>query len=420
MTSVSSSWSCRARNEKEIALEEGTPKTDRSRMVEYDPLKFYDDPYPVYRALRDAEPVYHNDERGVWVLSRYSDVQDAARDPGTFSNSRGVDIDVEAFSFGPGDFLDLDPPRHDELRQIVRQDFLPKRIKLLEEPMRRTVDELIDALIQRGSGDFAQDFAQRLPLLMICDLLGVPREDYALMEDWLVRTVERVPDQVAIEDDFQKAGEEMYEYVAAAVADRARRPRDDMFTTLAGAVKDGRLAPEEIDGLTRVILIAGIHTTSTLISNSLLLLQPRPDDRRRLAAAPAAIPAAVEELLRYDSPIQWLGRTTIADARVGDVVIPAGEHVVLLWASANRDERKFSDPDTLDLRRMPKHHVAFGEGVHFCIGAPLARLESRIAFEILFKRIPEYEIVGPVERMFSRQERGISRLPVELGVAQAV
>jgi cytochrome P450 len=384
-------------------------------VVDYDPIQFYEDPYPIYRHLRDDAPAYHNRARGVWVLSRYDDIQTAARDWRTLVNGRGVDVFVEDFSHGPGDFLDMDPPRHDQLRHILRHDFAPKRIKSLEPLIRGRVIELIESLLEQGGGDLAKQFAQRLPLTMIGELWGVPRADHHLLEDWFVRMVARVPGQLEMPEDVGVAAAEMKEYVTAALRERWKVPREDLLSTIAQAVEDGRMEEEEVDGMTRIVLIAGIHTTSTLIANSLLLLASLPDERRALASEPERIPVAIEELLRYESPVQWLGRAAERDFTLHDAVIPAGDRLILLWGSANRDERKFENPDVLDLGRSPVYHMAFGQGIHHCIGAPLARMESRIAFEEFFTRIPDYEIVGPLTRLFTRQEqRGIASLPARL------
>ena len=195
------------------------------------------------------------------------------------------------------------------------------------------------------------------------------------------------------------------------MTERLRSPRGDLFTTIAAAHGEGRLSMDEVDGMCRLLLLAGVHTTSSLIANALMLLEDRPDDRRALGADTARIPDAIEELLRYLAPVQSGARVTTDEVEIHGVSVPRGERVLLLWASANRDERRFPDPDVLDLGRRPLRNVAFGEGIHFCLGAPLARLEARIAFEALFTRIPEYEIVGPVERHFTFLERGIARLP---------
>jgi cytochrome P450 len=386
----------------------------RELQVTYDPLKFYDDPYPVFLQLRETAPVYHNDERRLWVLSRYSDVLAAARDWRTFVSSRGVDVDVEDYTLGPGDLLDMDPPRHDELRRILRDTFTPQSIKALEPLIVAKVDELLDPIIERGHGDLATEFAHRLPFFVVCELFGIPHEDHGLFEDWFVRMVVRDPEEMAVQDDVWVAGEEMRVYLDDAVRERRARPREDLLGSIAKAISEGRMTAEEVVGMTRILLVAGVHTTETLIANSIHLLAPLPDERQALAEDPSRIPVAVEELLRYDSPVQWLARATTAPVELHGQLIPAAERVVLVWASANRDDRHFAAGETLDLRRTPNAHLAFGQGIHFCIGAPLARLESRIAFKALFTRIPEYHIAGPIERMFTRQERGISKLPLEL------
>jgi cytochrome P450 len=385
-----------------------------SKLIGYDPLQFYEDPYPIYRHLRNNAPVYRNEDRDVWVLSRYHDVQWAARDWKRFISGRGVDIDVEDYSLGPGDFLDLDPPRHDELRRVIHDAFSPKRISALESFVRASVVDLIEPIVEAGGGDLAKDFAQRLPLGVICELWGVPRVDHAQIEEWFVRMVERVPGEVAVQDDVWAAADEMHDYVADAVRQRRRTPRDDLLGIIARALEDGRMSEEEVDGMTRILLVAGIHTTSTFIANTFLLLEALPAERRILATEPETMPAAIEELLRYETPVQWLARRTATDVEVQGSTIACGERVILLWAAANRDERKFVEPDVLDFRRERVRHVAFGEGIHHCIGAPLARLESRIAFEEFFRRVPEYEVIGPVERMFTRQERGLASLPVRI------
>ena len=383
-------------------------------LVEFDPLKYYEDPYPIYRELRETSPVYHNAERDLWVLSRYTDVQTAARDYKTFVNGHGVDVDREDFSFGSGDFLDMDPPRHDELRRILNDTFTPAALKVLEPEVATRVNQLLDPLIERGYGDFARDFAHRLPFSIIMKLWGVPEKDHQMLENWFTRMVERIPGEPT-QKDVWVAGEEMRDYVDEAVRERRNSPRGDLLGTIARAVSDGRMTEGEVTGMTRILLVAGIHTTETLIANSLYLPASMPSERRALADEPSLIPVAVEELLRYESPVQWLARMTTRDVELHDKVIPQGKRVVLLWASANRDGRQFRNPDLLDLRRTPNIHMAFGQGIHFCIGGPLARLEARIAFQILFNRIADYRVAGPIERMFTRQERGISKFPVELG-----
>jgi cytochrome P450 len=378
-------------------------------VVEYDPFLFYQDPYPIYRRLRDEAPVYLNRERSIWVLSRFDDVQGAGRDWRTFSSAEGVDIDDSRL--GPGSFLDADPPRHDELRKILHADFAPASLGRLEPLIAAKVDALVESLLERGRVDLVDELARRLPVSVVCDLLGAPAEDHAQLERWYADMLYREPGRSEVPEIAERATREMRGYIVAAVEDRLGSPRDDLFSTIAAAHGEGRLSMDEVDGMCRLLLLAGVHTTSSLIANALMLLEDRPGDRSALAEDPGRIPNAIEELLRYLAPVQSGARVTTRDVELHGAAIPRGERVLLLWASANRDERRYPDPDTLDLGRAPLRNVAFGEGIHFCLGAPLARLEARIAFEALFTQVPEYEIVGPVERHFTFLERGIASLP---------
>jgi cytochrome P450 len=383
--------------------------------ITYDPLEFYDDPYPLYRRLRDSAPVYHSEKWRLWVLSRYADVQAAARDWHTFTSARGVDLDSDGdFSHGPGDLLSMDPPRHDELRKVLHRSFSANAAKQLETMIASEVEQLLDPLIARGHGDFAREFARSLPFSVICGLWGLPRDDHQLVEGWFERMLVREPGQMSVPEDVWIAREEMRAYLVNAVRERRLRPQDDLLSTIAAAVSDGRMTEDEVVGMTRILLIAGIHTTEVLIANSLLLLAEMPAARRALAEDPQRIPIAIEELLRYEPPVQWLARATTKAVELHGCVIPAGERVVLQWGAANRDERRFDTPDRIDLSRKPNTHMAFGSGIHFCLGAHLARLEGRIALQAFFTRIPEYRIAGPIERLHTHQERGISRLPLEI------
>jgi cytochrome P450 len=242
---------------------------------------------------------------------------------------------------------------------------------------------------------------------------GFPEEDQprllALFNDMLQRTSgERALPAIAL-----AARDELRLYVQDTARERRRRPSDDLMTFLVEAEAAGQLSSDEVLGSSILLFVAGITTTSGLVSNSLLHLATFPDQRATVVRDPTTIQVAIEELLRYDAPIQVLVRTATRDVEVHGSVIPSGAQVLLVWASANRDERRWDDPDTLDLARHPQRHVAFGEGIHHCLGAPLARLEATIAFEELFRRIPEYAVSGPVVRVRTPTDRALERLPVE-------
>ena len=386
--------------------------------VDWDPLVPLDDPYPTYRRLRDGAPCYHHPLRDVWVLSRFDDIVAAAKDWETFSSSAGGtgnDVDDTYQLFLPaGDLPAADPPLHTRLRGALRLAFSPSALKVRFEPaVRAKVHELIDGFVDAGRADFAYDLARPLPATTMFTWFGFPEQDhdelFATFGDMLQRTAgQRELPGVAL-----RARDKIRIYVQDTARERRRAPRDDLMTFLVQAEAAGQLSADELLGSSLLLFVAGITTTSGLISNSLLHLATFPEQRDLIVRDPATIPSAVEELLRFDSPIQMLIRATTRDVEAGGSVVPAGADVVLLWASANRDERHWADADTLDLTRQPQRHVAFGEGIHHCLGAPLARLEARIAFEGLFRRIPDYFVAGPIVRVKTPTDRALERLPVE-------
>jgi cytochrome P450 len=382
--------------------------------VIYDPfsVEMNEDPYPTYRRLREECPLHYNPERALWSLSRYHDIQAAARDWGTFSSLAGADLDETGKLIGEGDFLDTDPPHHDLLRKAVREHFTPKAIKSLEGRVRQRCDGLLGAFIDEGEADLAQAFAWPLPAGMVCELLGFPESDHAELLRLFADSLRRVPGTSEVPPAAWEAATTVRRYFADVAAERAKRPRDDVMSTLARAVRSGEVSAEEILGICYLLFLAGIETTAALISNALLLLHENSDERELLARDLSLMPAAVEELLRFESPVQFIGRGTTREVELHGRVIPKGARVVLIYASANRDQRKFPDPDRLDIMREPGRHLAFGEGIHHCIGAPLARLEGRIGLEILLSRIPGYEVAGPIQRMYTHNAWGLERLPV--------
>jgi cytochrome P450 len=296
----------------------------------------------------------------------------------------------------------------------MRLAFSPSQIrKRFEGPARERANQLIDTFVDARSADFAWEFARPLPAHVMFTWLGFPDDDHPQLLEWFGGMLDRTPGQRELPASTIGARDHMLAYVAEAAAERRVSQRDDLLGFLVAAEKVGQLTADEVLGGCMLLFIAGITTTSGLIANSLMHLATFPDQRALLASEPRRFTEAVEELLRYDAPIQTLVRTTTRDVTMLDDTIPEGEFVSLLWASANRDERRWPNADTLDISRAPVRHVAFGEGIHHCLGAPLARLEGRIALEELLKRIPEYEVSGPVVRVKTLTDRALERLPVE-------
>ena len=385
--------------------------------VRWDPLLPLDDPYPVYRRLRNEAPIYHDEQRGIWALSRFDDVHAAAKDWESYSSAapgQGNDLDDGAQLFEPaGDLAGNDPPVHVRLRAALRLAFSPSALRVRFEPaVRAKVNELIDGFADAGHADLARDFARPLPGRVMVTWFGFPEEDHEELLAWFGQMLERVPGEAALPPIALAGRDRMREYVLRAADERRHSPREDLMTFLVEANEAGQITRDEIVGSSLLMFMAGITTTSGLLSNSLLHLARFREQRELIRRDPTRIPAAIEELLRFDAPIQVLARTTTRPIEVHGTVVPSGARVCLIWGSANRDERRWPDPDTLDLAREPQRHVAFGEGIHHCLGAPLARLEGRIALEELLKRIPDYEVSGPIVRIRTPADRALERLPV--------
>jgi cytochrome P450 len=387
--------------------------------LRYDPFdaEIQDDPYPVYRQLRNEAPVYHAADTNTWVLSRHKDVVSALLDHHSYSSVDGV------FPTPPGStfresllpmMILMDPPRHDQLRALVSKAFTPRRIAALTGGIEDIADHLTACLIQQaGSADFVADFAAVVPAMVIADLLGVPREDRTQFRQWSNALVQSNPTRGETGEALAAAAA-IYGYFIDFLAGRRDQPRDDLMSALVGAEIDGkRLDDDELLGFCLLLLIAGHETTSNLLANAAVVLTEYRDIRHRLAADETLLGAAVEELLRYDSPAQGLSRTLTRDVTLHGVTMSAGDSVLLLYGSANRDERVFADPDVFDIGRKPEHQVAFGRGIHFCLGASLARMEARIALRALLARLPNWEVdLGRAQRLRSGPIRGYLSLPI--------
>jgi cytochrome P450 len=370
-----------------------------------------DDPYPVYRELRHEHPVYHNPERDFWALSRFSDVQDAARDWRRFSSSGGVDIDVAADFFGAGDFISFEPPKHTRLRGVVKEAFSMRGVAALEEGICARVDELLDDVLELDTCDFVGQVAARLPLGVIFGVLGFPGGDGDELMPLMHDVLERTPGASDVPDRAIGALRGLESYIDEIAARRRRHPEDDVLSAIVEAERAGDVLPGEATGICLLLLLAGWETTSVLAANAIWLLARYPEQRGLLIDQPDRIPAAIEEMLRFESPAQQHMRIAVQDVELHGVTIPAGDRVVLLWASANRDETRWQDADRFDVVRSPQRNLAFGEGIHHCLGAPLARLEGRVVVERVLARAPDYE-VGEPERFPGVVIRGFTRLPV--------
>jgi cytochrome P450 len=387
-------------------------------MVDYDPFVWETahNPYPVYQQLRDEAPVYYNEKHNFWALSRYDDVVAGHLNVDDFSSAHGVTI--EGFEKDAPFLIVKDPPEHTAHRRIASRVFTPRRIALLEPFIRKTAADLLDRLIDAGRFDVVEDFSFLLPLDVISELIGIPAD---------VRPrIHELSDRIAVRDetgtmaeDAMVASMDLAVLLIDLVHDRRAHPGDDVITMLMNTPveeEDGSermLTDDELAGRFLELSFAGHETVARLIPNGVVALTWFPEARRELAANPALMPNAVEEMLRWDPPSHYQGRWTAKDVRVQDTVIPADQRVILITGSAVHDERQYPAPDTFDIHRDIDRHVSFGLGRHLCLGASLARLETRVAFEELLKRFPDFSIdESGVERRVNINVRGLSKLPL--------
>jgi cytochrome P450 len=386
----------------------------------YDPYAYeiHEDPYPTYRRMREEAPLYRNEERGFWALSRHADVMAAFRDSERYSNAEGVSIDPAAS--GPHahrtmSFLAMDPPQHGRMRGLVSRGFTPRRVLGMEDRIRALTIEHLDACLSQGTFDFVDDLAGKLPMDVISEMLAVPKADRAelrRLSDLLIHREEGVTD---VPPSGIEAALNLVVYYADMIAARRANPGEDLISALCAAEIDGdRLTDDEITGFLFLMVVAGNETTTKLLAHAWYWGWRNPDELAKVHADAGRIPDWVEETLRYDTSSQLLARVTTTDLELYGQTIPKGDRVVLLAGSANRDERAFPDPDRYDLDRDRETAgiASFGVGRHFCLGASLARLEAHIVLEELMKRVRSYEIdPSGTERVHSVNVRGFAHLP---------
>jgi cytochrome P450 len=393
--------------------------------VAYDPYAYemHEDPYPTYARLRDEAPLYRNDELGFWALSRHADVLAGFRDSELFSSAQGVSL--EPSGTGPHaartmSFLAMDPPRHGRMRGLVSRGFTPRRVVDLEPRIRALTLQHLEPALEQRSFDLIADFAGKLPMDVISELVGVPapdRDEVRRLADLVVHREQGVLD---VPPAGAAAALELVVYYTDLVADRRRRPTEDLTSVLLAAEVDGdRLTDEEVVGFLFLMVVAGNETTTKLLGHAWYWAEEHPEQRAKPFADPARIPDWVEETLRYDASSQVLARTVTRDTELHGGRIPAGDRVLLLVGAANRDPRVFADPDRYDIDRpdVTQHLASFGSGRHFCLGASLARLEARIALEELVARVADYEVHQEgVRRVHSVNVRGFATLPTTVGL----
>ena len=378
--------------------------------VSYDPTsaRIRNDPYPTYDRMREKDPVHKMRLISAWALTRYEDVDMVLRDHRRFLKDDDI---IEYRSM-----LNSNPPDHTRLRAIVSKAFTPRSVAELHPRIERIVNDLLDDMEGRGRFDLIEKFAFPIPITVIAEMLGVPSEDMDRFEDWsndisLVIEPYQTEEQ---ESRVNRASEELFEYFEGIMEQRRRDPQDDMITALMNAEEEGdKLTHDELLGTLMLLLVAGNETTRNLIGNGTLALLRFPDQLQKLRDNPDLLDSAVNEMLRYDSPVQLDGRFAREDVVIGDTRIPAGERIISAIGAANRDPAVFTNPNALDIARREKSHISFGRGIHHCLGAPLAMMEGRIAFAALLDRFSSIELAAEPEFREQIVLRGVEELWVE-------
>jgi cytochrome P450 len=382
--------------------------------------QFHEDPYPTYRWLREQAPLYRNDAMDFYALSRFRDVFAATQDWQTYSSAEGTTVErmlPEMFELTPM-LLFLDPPKHDRLRKLVSHAFTPRRVADLEPFIRATAIRLLEPLAARGGGDFVTEFSAPLPMEVIFTMLGVPPPDQQQLREWMDLALGRDPDSEAIPPRAMEALGHLMRYWWSLLDSLRRSPKDGLISDLLDAEieADGhgttRLTDGEIIGFCALLGAAGNETVTKLLANAALLFSQNRSAYAAILADPGRIPSAVEEVLRHSPPSHIQGRTVTRDVEWYGRTVPKGARMLLLTGAANRDEREFADPDRFDIGRQAPVHLGFGYGIHFCLGASLARLESRVALEEFSRRFPEYTVdVSRAERVHMGNVHGFHSLP---------
>ena len=393
--------------------------------VEFDPFSedFFNAPFNTYRRLRDEAPVYHNEKYGFWALSRYEDVEPALRDFETYSSARGVTLDMylsEPDPSQPPMIIMMDPPDHTVMRKLVNKVFTPRAVAALESMIRETIAEVADTL-DGNAFDVVADFGAVFPAEIITAMLGVPPEHRQQLRLWTDKQLSRDPGDFHVPPEGVAAAEAITMFYYELVVERRANPQDDMISRLTQvdvARDDGvaKLTDAEIAAFAMMLGGAGAETVVKLIGNAAVTFAANPDQWRRLGEDRSKIAGAFEELLRYEAPSQYQLRFSTRDVTLHGTTIPAGSVVMLINGSATRDERAFANADQFDIDRIPSgHNLNFGYGIHSCLGAALARMEGRIALEVMVDLMPEYQVdTAGLRRVAMANVAGWSNVPVHV------
>jgi cytochrome P450 len=388
----------------------------------------YGDPHSAWKVMREKDPVYwtkRDGRRGYWSITRHADALTVYRDPTIFSSARGISIgfnsDQEqspAELYGQSRMmLVTDPPRHGKQRSLLNKRFTPRALAPTEHHVRTVCTSIIDSILDKGECDLVVDVAAKLPTAVICEMMNIPREDWGLMYAIANMSVGAGDPEYQIEGSVRATGkraqEDAFGYFVKVIADRRQNPGTD----LVSAIVQGQIDGEKLDDMEVLfncwlLIIAGNETTRNATSGGMLALIEHPDERIRLKEHKALMPTAIEEILRWTTPITHLMRTATRDVEFHERKIREGDRVVVWNASAHRDEEVFQNPYRFDIGRTPNDHIAFGYGEHFCLGANLARLQLKVMIEELTRRIPDIELAGPIERLRSNLVAGIKHMPV--------